>query len=151
MKQTKYNSEKVTVDGIAFDSKDEARFYEYLKDLKTREKILNFDLQPKFVIIPSFKYQGKTEREATYTLDFKICKANGKEEYIDVKSLGTATQQGQLKFKLLKSLYPELDFKWICRNKKYGNQGGWILYNELKKIYNKKKKEKTNSSLQKNL
>ena len=139
MKQTKYNSEKVTVDGIAFDSKDEARFYEYLKENKTKEKILNFDLQPKFVIIPSFKYQGKTEREATYTLDFKICKANGKEEYIDVKSLGTATQQGILKFKLLKYQHQELNFKWIARSLKYG-QDGWIEYDKLKKVRRENKK-----------
>ena len=144
---SKYNSKKVNVDGITFASKDEARYYEYLKDLKAKEKILNFELQPKFVIIPKFKYQGKTEREATYALDFLVYNLDGTETYIDVKSLGTSTQQGLLKYKLLKYQHSELNFKWICRNKKYGDADGWIPYDELKKLYNKRKKEKINSSL----
>lgn len=148
---SKYLSKKITVDGICFDSKDEAKYYEYLKRKKAAGKILNFELQPKFILIPSFKYKGKTERAATYTLDFTIYNLDGTVEYIDIKSLGTATQQGLLKFKLLKSQHPELNFKWICRNKKYGDVDGWVIYAELKKIYNKKKREVNSPSLQDNL
>jgi len=136
MTKTKYNSNKITIDGITFDSKDEAKYYEYLKTLKAKDKILNFELQPKFEIIPKFKYKGKTERPATYTLDFLIYNLDGTETYIDIKGFGT--QQGELKFKLLKYLYQDLDFRWVARSLKYG-QDGWIDYKELKK---KRKKSK---------
>jgi hypothetical protein len=138
---SKYKNNWITVDGIKFQSKDEAKYYQYLKKRKAKGEILNFELQPKFVIIPKFKYQGKNERESTYTLDFTVYNFDGTVDYIEVKSLGTATQQGELKFKLLRSLHPELNFKWICRNLKHGDSEGWILYKELKKIYSKKKRE----------
>lgn len=134
---SKYNSKKITIDGICFDSQDEAKYYEYLKELKCKGKILNFELQPKFTLIPTFKYKGKTERAATYTLDFLIYHLDGREEYIDVK--GFNTQQGDFKFKLLKSQHSEMDFKWIARSLKYGVDG-WIEYGELKKIRRKNKR-----------
>jgi len=134
---SKYKSQKITIDGITFDSKDEARYYEYLKRRKAKGEILNFELQPKFTLIPTFKYKGKTERAATYTLDFLIYNLDGSEEYIDVK--GFETQQGTLKFKLLKYQHPDMDFKWIARSLKYG-EDGWIEYSELKKIRRKNKK-----------
>jgi len=127
---SKYKSEKITIDGITFDSKDEAKYYEYLKILKARGKIQNFELQPKFILIPSFKYKGKTERAATYTLDFLVYNFDGTETYIDVK--GYSTQQGEFKFKLLKSQHPNMDFRWIARSLKYGKDG-WIDYKELQK------------------
>lgn len=136
---SKYKSQKIVIDGITFDSKDEGKYYEYLKDIKAQGKILNFELQPKFIIIPKFKYKDKTERAATYTLDFLIYHTNGTEEYVDVK--GFETQQGILKFKLLKYQHPNLNFKWIARSLKYG-QDGWIEYQELKKIRRENKKKK---------
>lgn len=135
---SKYNAKKTIIDGITFDSKDEARYYEYLKMLKAKGKIKNFELQPKFTLIPSFKYRGKTERAATYTLDFLVYNLDGTETYIDVK--GYSTQQGEFKFKLLKSLHPGLGFKWIARNLKFGDEYGWIEYEELKRKRRENKK-----------
>jgi hypothetical protein len=134
---SKYLSKKITVDGICFDSKDEAKYYEYLKRIKATGKILNFELQPKFILIPSFKYKGKTERAATYTLDFTIYNLDGTKTYIDVK--GFSTQQGEFKFKLLKSIHPELDFRWVASSIKYG-VNGWIDYKELQKKRRENKK-----------
>lgn len=136
---SKYNSQKIAVDGIVFASKDEAEYYKYLKIRKAKGEILNFELQPKFIVIPSFKYKGKTERAATYTLDFLVYNIDGTQEYIDVK--GFSTQQGEFKFKLLKSQHPNLDFKWIARSLKYG-VNGWIDYKELQKKRRKNKKYK---------
>ncbi|MBV4450695.1 DUF1064 domain-containing protein [Clostridium tyrobutyricum] len=129
--RSKYKSEKIIVDGITFDSKDEAKYYEYLKHLKTYGMIENFELQPKFTLIPKFKYKGKTERAATYTLDFLIYNLDGTKTYVDVK--GFSTQQGEFKFKLLKSLHPDMDFKWVARSLKYGDRYGWIDFKELQK------------------
>lgn len=135
---SKYKSQKITIDGITFASKDEAKYYQFLKQRKAKGEILNFELQPKFTIIPSFKYKGKTERAATYTLDFLVYNLDGTKEYIDIKGYGT--QQGELKFKLLKSLHPELDFKWIAASLKYA-VSGWIDYKALQK---KRKENKKN-------
>ena len=135
---SKYKSQKIVIDGITFDSKDEGRYYEYLKKLKAEGKILNFELQPKFTLIPKFKYKDKTERAATYTLDFLIYHLDGRKEYIDVKGFGT--QQGAFKFKLLKYQHQDMDFKWIARSLKYG-EDGWIEYGKLKKIRRNNKKK----------
>lgn len=140
MTNSKYGAKKITIDGITFDSKDEGKYYLYLKDLKVKGEILNFELQPRFTLIPTFKYKGKTERAATYTLDFLIYHIDGHEEYIDVK--GCETQQGVFKFKLLKSQHPDMDFKWVARSLKYSSTG-WIEYGELKKIRAKNRREKT--------
>jgi len=138
MGKSKYGAKKITIDGITFDSKDEARYYEYLKKMKAEEKILNFELQPKFTLIQSFKYKGKTQRAATYTLDFLIYHLDGREEYIDVK--GFSTQQGDFKFKLLKSQHPDKDFKWVASSLKHGDEYGWIEYDKLKKVRRENKK-----------
>lgn len=137
MIRSKYKSKKMVIDGITFDSKDEARYYEHLKILKTKGRIQNFELQPKFTLIPKFKYKDKTERAATYTLDFLIYNIDGTETYIDVK--GYSTQQGEFKFKLLKSQHPDMDFRWIARSLKYGKDG-WIDYKELQKKRKENKK-----------
>ncbi|MCR3760395.1 DUF1064 domain-containing protein [Clostridium felsineum] len=134
----KYKSQKITIDGITFDSKDEAKYYEYLKTLKAKEKILNFELQPQFILIPKFKYKGKAERAATYTLDFLIYNLDGTETYVDVK--GFSTQQGEFKFKLLKSQHPDMDFRWIARSLKFGDEYGWIDFKELQKKRRENKK-----------
>lgn len=132
---SKYGSKKIVIDGISFDSKDEGKYYEYLKMLKTQGKILNFELQPKYTLIPGFKYFGKTRRAMTYTPDFRIYHLDGSEELIDVK--GFSTQQGELRRKLFEYKYPDLKLTWIARSLKYGNEYGWIEYEELKKCRKK--------------
>lgn len=136
---SKYKSEKCVIDGITFDSKDEARFYEYLKTLKAKGKIKNFELQPKFTLIPGFKYKGKAERAATYTLDFLVYNLDDTETYVDVK--GVSTQQGEFKFKLLKSQHPDMDFRWIAKSLKFGDEYGWIDFKELQKKRKENKKK----------
>ena len=62
-RRTKYNSNKIIIDGTKFDSKDEAKYYEYLKQMKFEGKILNFELQPKFILIPKFQYSFRIPSE----------------------------------------------------------------------------------------
>lgn len=47
MTRAKYGNKKVEVDGITFDSKIEARYYQYLKQLKEQDIVKDFELQPK--------------------------------------------------------------------------------------------------------
>jgi hypothetical protein len=135
--RSKYNAKKIVVDGITFDSKDEAKYYVYLKKKKAKGEIENFELQPKFTLIPAFEYKGKKERPATYALDFLIYNLDGTETYVDVK--GDSTPQGELKFKMLKHLHPDMDFRWISRSLKY-SESGWIDFKELKKKRRESKK-----------
>lgn len=130
---SKYNNKKTMIDGIKFDSKDEAEYYLYLKDKKAKGEIKDFVLQQKFELQPKFKKFGVSERAITYTVDFAIYKWNGEVEYIDVKGFGT--QQGEIKRKIFDYNFPE-KLTWVSKSKKYGVDG-WIEYKEL----NKKKRE----------
>lgn len=136
---SKYLSHKTTVDGIVFDSKDEAKYYEALKIRKYRGEIQNFELQPKFTLINGFKKNGKTYRAITYTPDFTIYHNDGSVEYVDVK--GMTTQQGELRIKLFNYFYKDLKLSIVSRSLKYGDSYGFIDYYELKKIRSNNRKK----------
>ena len=48
------------------------------------------------------------------------------------------------RFKLLKYLHPDKDFRWVARSLKYGDEYGWIDYKELKKERAKSRRAKKN-------
>jgi len=139
---SKYNSKKITLDGICFDSKDEAEYYKYLLQRKAKEEILNFELQPTYELIPKFKKDGKSYRAMTYTPDYLIYHLDDSLELIDVK--GFSTQQGDIRKKLFNYKYPDLKLTWIARSLKFG-EDGWIEYEDLKKKRRENKKNGTNS------
>jgi hypothetical protein len=138
MARSKYGANQIVVDGITFDSKDEAKYYEYLKMRKAKGEILNFELQPKYTLIPTFRKNGKTNRAITYSPDFLIYHLDGSQELVDVK--GFSTQQGELRKKLFDYKFPDLKLTWIARNLKHGNEHGWIEYEQLQKIRRENKK-----------
>lgn len=140
MAKTKYKSRKVTVDGYTFDSIDESRYYQALLIRKAKGEIVNFEMKPKFVLIPGFKKHGKSFRAMTYTPDFLIYHIDGSEELIDFK--GYTTQQGELRYKLFNYFYKDKLLTWIARSLKYGDKYGFIDYFQLKKIREKNKKIK---------
>ncbi len=139
---SKYGNKKVTVDGITFDSKDESIYYLLLKSQKEADLIKDFEIQPKYELIPKFEYQGKKRQAITYTPDFNVIHHDNSITAIDVKSMGTATQQGEIRRKLFEYRYPKINLVWVCRNLKHGDKDGWILYEDLKKIYRENKKRK---------
>lgn len=69
--KSKYNAKKVTVDGIRFDSKREAKRYEELKELEAAGVISQLELQPRFELQEGFKYKGRAIRKIEYVADFK--------------------------------------------------------------------------------
>lgn len=142
MKRSKYKSEKIVVDGITFDSKDEAKYYQYLLKLKAKDKIINFERQPVYELIPKFKKHDKSYRRTTYTPDFLIYHNDGSLELIDVK--GYSTQQGELRKKLFDYKFPDVKLTWVARSLKFGNADGWIDYSELQKKRRENKKNGTN-------
>ena len=99
----KYGSKKVEIDGIAFDSKKEAKRYQELSLLEKAGEIKNLQRQVKFVLIPA-QYEtyldctGKTkkeklvkkciERECAYIADF-VYEEAGKTVVEDTKGFRT--------------------------------------------------------------
>lgn len=101
---SKYGNKKVTIDGITFDSKKEARRYTELKLLERAGKISNLRRQVKWVLIPAqyetIKRYGKNgkqlkserrciERECAYIADFEYRDENFKHVIEDTKGMRT--------------------------------------------------------------
>lgn len=134
--KTKYNSKKVEVDNIIFDSKHESQYYLMLKQQKANGDIKDFTLQPKYELIPKFEKEDKKYRAMTYTPDFLVTYNDNSQAAIDVK--GFSTQQGEIRKKLFNFLYRDVKLVWVSYVKKYG---GFIEVDELKKIRKENKKK----------
>ena len=105
-KRNKYNARKTDVDGHTFDSKAEARRYEELKLLERAGEITGLELQPKFLLIPSYtNARGRKARAAHYIADFSYTDTDGKRIVEDVK--GQPTELYRFKKKLTEFLYKE--------------------------------------------
>lgn len=114
---SKYHSKKVIIDGIEFDSKKEGERYIQLKMLKKAGLIKELEMQPKFLLIDTIRYKGKTYPKTYYIADFKYYD-NHLKKYIveDVKSKITAKDKTyRLKIKMLLSKYPDINFEEIMR------------------------------------
>ena len=125
----KYNNAKIVVDGITFDSKDEAKYYELLKAKREAGEIKNFELQPRFTLQDADK--NLKLRKVEYVADFLIYHNNEIDEVVDIK--GMATETALLKRKLFVYMHRYCKLTWLCRNLKYGDKDGWIEYDALKK------------------
>lgn len=100
----KYNAKKSVIDGITFDSKKEAMRYEHLKNLEYVGKIDRLELQPRFVLMDGFRYEGKAIRKIEYVADFLYRDLSTYELVVeDVK--GVKTDVYKLKKKLFLKHY----------------------------------------------
>lgn len=102
----KYKNQKVTIDGITFDSRAEGTYYNYLKILKKSGEIQGFDMQVRFTLMDRFKHPSddkKTVRAIAYIPDFVITEKDGSKKVIDVK--GMETQVFKLKAKMFMKRY----------------------------------------------
>lgn len=128
---TKYKAQKVIVDGITFDSKLEAEYYNHLEYLKREGEVKSFSLQPRFLLQESFKKNGKSYKKIEYIADFTVDYPCGRREVIDIK--GFVTDTAALKIKLFQYNFPGLNLKLLTKApKKFG--GGWIELDKLKKL-----------------
>lgn len=110
-KQSKYHSEKITILGMSFDSKREARRWFELATLEKAGEIKNLRRQVKFELIPTQREpdiigkrggirQGKViEREVSYYADFMYEDKAGQTVVEDTK--GVRTPEYIIKRKLL--------------------------------------------------
>ena len=99
------------VDGIKFDSEMESHYYIYLKQLKEIGEVVDFVLQPTYLLQEGFYLNGKRIRPITYKADFKVIYKDGHEEVIDVK--GKLTEEFKIKRKMLLYRYRDINFKCV--------------------------------------
>ena len=111
MSYNKYKNKKTIVDGIKFDSEMESHYYIYLKQLKEIGEVVDFVLQPTYLLQEGFDLNGKRIRPITYKADFKVIYKDGHEEVIDVK--GKLTEEFKIKRKMLLYRYKDINFKCV--------------------------------------
>ena len=70
----KYHNTKVIYKGIKFDSKKERARFITLKQLENAGIIKELELQPKFLLLDTIHYKGKTYPKTYYKADFKYFK-----------------------------------------------------------------------------
>ena len=136
---SKYGAKKVVVDGHKFDSKMEADFYLELKHRKATGQILDFIMQPRFELQPSFKKNGKAIRKIEYIADFLVKYIeDGVEKQIvyDVKGF-SKDSTFLIKKKMFDYNYQDLQLVCITL---YGGQ--WITIEEKNNILRQNKKIK---------
>lgn len=113
---SKYKSQKITIDNHKFDSKVEADYYLFVKDLKEKGYIASIELQPKFLLQEKFTKGKKKYRDMFYIADFLLTFSNGRQVIIDIK--GLPTEVAILKRKLFDYRYKDLRLIWLKKKKK---------------------------------
>lgn len=97
-KRHKYGAIKTVIDGIKFDSKAEALYYQLHKHDK------GMKMQEKFVLMDKFRLNGKAYREIAYVPDFTFYDDEGNLiKIVDVK--GMQTSGFKIKAKLFANRY----------------------------------------------
>lgn len=106
----KYKNKKVTVNGKVFDSKKEAKRYLELIKLEQAGLIKDLETQKKFLLLDTFKKNGKTYKQISYYADFVYTSVYEKKTIVeDVK--GVRTEGYKIKRKLFEFIYPNLTIK----------------------------------------
>ncbi len=90
----KYNAKPTEIDGLRFDSKAEAEYYQLLKRDLGMERIAYLEVKP------AYRLPGNV----TYTPDFTVYRPDGSVEVIEVK--GVVTEAFRMKRKLFDSHHP---------------------------------------------
>jgi hypothetical protein len=114
--RNKYHARKTTVNGIEFDSMAESRRYQELLLLQRAGEISGLELQPRFILQPTFRdSQGRTHRAIAYIADFEYVE-NGRRIVEDVKG-GKATQTAEfrIKWKMAVRQYPDVEFRTVTQ------------------------------------
>lgn len=107
---SKYHNQKIIIDGIKFDSKAEGRRYQELKLLQRAGEIKDLQLQPKFLLQPAFKKNGKSYKKIEYIADFSYYDDN-KLIVEDVK--GMETEVFKLKRKMFDYKYNDIELRVV--------------------------------------
>lgn len=137
-------SKKTVIDGITFDSKTEAEYYEYLKSLEKDKKIYRLRCHPVYTLQDAVERHGKKYKAIKYIADFEYWNDEEKTHVVvDVK--GYAMEDAKLKRKLFACKYPRYRLEWVAKSLKY-SATGWIDYDELQRLRRKARKEQHNGT-----
>ena len=113
-KKSKYINEKVTLDGIEFDSILEKNRYLELKLLEKAKEIKDIRTQVAFELQPSYKKNNKTIKSINYIADFVYYDLKKNKTIIE-DTKGFRTEIYKLKKKMFEYKYPDLEIKEIRR------------------------------------
>nr|DAJ77208.1 MAG TPA: Endonuclease [Caudoviricetes sp.] len=133
-------SKKTVIDGITFDSKAEAEYYEYLKRLEKNKKIYRLRCHPTYILQEAVERHGKRYKAIKYIADFGYWDDEEQMNVVvDVK--GFAMEDAKLKRKLFVYNYPHDRLEWVAKSLKY-SKTGWIDYDELQRLRRKARRER---------
>lgn len=138
---SKYKAQKITYNGLKFDSKAECEYYQLLLKEEKRGNIADIVLQPVFVLQDKYKKNNKTVKAITYKADFQYYDLK-KQKTVVVDVKGMPTEVANIKRKMFEFIYNEYELLWVVKNKKYGDENGWCEYDKLKKCRADAKKKK---------
>ena len=150
-KRSKYNigqgkGQEITIDGYVFDSRMEASYYVNVLLPKVIKGIVkSFSVHPKYILQDKFVKNGQTYRAITYEADFEEVYADHT-VIVDVK--GMETQQGLMRRKMFNYRYRDKELLWIAYSARFG---GWVEYDQLKKMKKEAKKKESVSNASSNL
>lgn len=110
VRRNKFKAVRVTVGGIKFHSKAEARRYLQLKRAEDSNVIWNLELQPKFKLVVNDSHV------CTYIADFSF-RAKGVDSLIVEDVKGVETDVFRLKAKLFRALFPQHAFYLVKKGR----------------------------------
>lgn len=163
----KIKHKKKEIDGIIFDSITEANYYVYLKEQKQLGNIIDFEIQPSFVLQPKYIYfngEMVTEENAErykeidkerkkynkLNPDNKVSIVQGIKYIADfdikykdgtrqiIDVKGIKTADFKIKEKMFKFRYPHLTFECVVWNAKNKSWMEFDAYQKFKKEGKKK-------------
>ena len=136
---SKVGKQKRTYKGITYDSLTEMQFMqEYIEPKLASGEITKFERQVTYVLQDGFAMtNGEKILPIKYVSDYDVWYSDGTFIVYDIK--GQPDSVSLLKRKLFRHRYPDINLVFICRNLK---RGGWIPYDELKKMKALEKKNK---------
>lgn len=106
----KYGNHKTEYNGRVFDSKKEAKRAQELELLQKGGVIKDLRYQPRYMLQPPFKREGKAIRAIEYVADFEFWDCELKKTITeDVK--GFATAEFKLKEKMFRYHYPNRELR----------------------------------------
>lgn len=129
----KYNNKKAKVNGIIFHSRMESMYYRHLQKLKKKGIVVEVELQPQYILLPTVQKIKRKFLKTCYKADFKVTYADGHIEIVDVK--GKADKVFQLKRKMFEYFYPDLELSVITLH-----NDRWIDYDDYEKMKRKASK-----------
>jgi len=111
-KQNKHKNEKdlrrINEEWVEFDSKLEARRYDYLYLMLRAGKIRNLTLQKNFVVFDGFTHKGKKKQPITYTIDFVYeRKTDDGWEFVADDAKGMLTEPTRMRQKMFLARYSD--------------------------------------------